>query len=105
MALKIVWSEFAEYQLDEIYEYYKKEASLVVAKRLLKGIVKTPNSLLKTPYLGQVEELLTHRKTSYRYLIFKNYKLIYSIDLEQNSIKISDVFDTRQNPIYIERIK
>jgi len=32
MALKIIWSEFAETQLDEIFEYYKKEANTRVAK-------------------------------------------------------------------------
>ncbi|EDM45092.1 hypothetical protein SCB49_03189 [unidentified eubacterium SCB49] len=27
MILEIIWSEFAETQLDEIYEYYEKKAS------------------------------------------------------------------------------
>jgi len=39
MALKIIWSEFAETQLDEIYEYYEKKASPRIAKKLLKGII------------------------------------------------------------------
>ncbi len=32
MTLKIIWSDFAETQLDENYEYYKKEASTRIAK-------------------------------------------------------------------------
>lgn len=30
--MKIIWSEFAENQLDEIFDYYKKEAGLKIAK-------------------------------------------------------------------------
>ncbi|WP_223442549.1 type II toxin-antitoxin system RelE/ParE family toxin [Polaribacter litorisediminis] len=38
MTLKIIWSEFAETQLDEIYQYYEKKASPRIAKKLLKEI-------------------------------------------------------------------
>ncbi|WP_100616420.1 type II toxin-antitoxin system RelE/ParE family toxin [Confluentibacter citreus] len=105
MTLKIIWSEFAETQLDEIYEYYKEKASPRIAKKLLKGIINEPKKLIKTPYIGQEEELLKHRDFEYRYLVFKNYKLIYSVDAENGFIKIADVFDTRQNPPKLKRTK
>ncbi len=105
MTLKIIWSEFTESQLDEIYEYYEKKASPRIAKKLLKGIINEPKKLIKTPQIGQEEELLKHRETEYRYLIFKNYKLIYSVDAENGFIKIADVFDTRQYPPKIKRTK
>jgi plasmid stabilization system protein ParE len=105
MKLEIIWSEFAETQLDEIYEYYKKEASTRIAKKLLKGIINEPKKLIKTPLIGQEEELLKQREIHYRYLVFKNYKLIYSVDTENGFIKIADVFDTRQNPPKIKRTK
>jgi plasmid stabilization system protein ParE len=38
MTLKIIWSEFVETQLDEIYEYYEKKANPQTAKKILKGI-------------------------------------------------------------------
>jgi toxin ParE1/3/4 len=105
MTLKIIWSEFAETQLDEIYEYYEKKASQEVAKKLVRGIISEPKKLIKTPLIGQEEELLKHRETEYRYLVFKNYKLIYSVDTENGFIKIADVFDTRQNPPKLKRTK
>jgi plasmid stabilization system protein ParE len=105
MVLKIIWSEFAETQLDEIYEYYEKKASSRIAKRLVKGIINEPKKLIKTPHIGQEEELLQQRKIHYRYLVFKNYKLIYSVDAENGFIKIADVFDTRQSPPKLERKK
>ncbi len=105
MILKIIWSEFAETQLDEIYKYYEKEAGSKIAKKLIKGIINEPKKLIKTPFIGQEEELLKQRKIEYRYLVFKNYKLIYSVDTENGFIKVADIFDTRQNPPKLKRTK
>jgi plasmid stabilization system protein ParE len=105
VALKIIWSEFAETQLDEIFDYYQKKASARIAKKLVKGIINESKKLIKTPQIGQEETLLKERKIQYRYLVFKKYKLIYSVDTENEFIKIADVFDTRQNPPKIKRTK
>ena len=105
MTLKIIWSEFAETQLDEIYKYYEKEAGSKIAKKLMKGIINEPKKLIKTPFIGQEEELLKQKKIEYRYLVFKNYKLIYSVDTENGFIKVADIFDTRQNPPKLKRTK
>jgi len=105
MTLNIIWSEFAETQLDEIYEYYEKNASPKIAKKLLKELINEPKKLIKTPLIGQEEELLKQREIHYRYLVFKNYKLIYSVDMDNGFIKIYDVFDTRQNPPKLKRTK
>ncbi|GAB1857424.1 type II toxin-antitoxin system RelE/ParE family toxin [Flavobacteriaceae bacterium MHTCC 0001] len=103
MAYQIIWSRFAETQLDDIFEYYKKEAGLNIARKLLKNIITEPNKLIDAPYIGQEETLLKERKIQYRYLVYKNYKLIYSVDESDKFIKIADVFDTRQNPPKIKR--
>ncbi len=52
--------------------------------------------------IGQQEELLSHRKEKFRYLVFKNYKIIYWFNEQKNRIEISDVFDARQNPVKIK---
>lgn len=105
MEFRIVWSEFAEIQLDEIYAYYETNASSRIAKKLLDGIINEPNKLLKTTEIGQIEKLLINRKIKYRHLVFKNYKIIYSVDKKVGLIKIADVFDTRQNPLKLKRTK
>jgi len=105
MILKIIWSEFAETQLDKIYEYYEKNASPRIAKKLLKVIINEPEKLIQKPLIGQEEELLKQREIHYRYLVYKNYKLIYSVDMENGFIKIADVFDCRQNPVKINVAK
>ncbi|MBN1251197.1 MAG: type II toxin-antitoxin system RelE/ParE family toxin [Bacteroidales bacterium] len=105
MELKIIWSDFAEKQLDEIFEYYSQKASLQVAQKLLQTIISEPDKLSENPYIGQIEDMLKFRPIEYRYLVCKNYKIIYSVDEKQGFIKISDVFDTRMNPPKIKRRK
>jgi toxin ParE1/3/4 len=51
--LKIIWSEFAKNQLDQIYQYYEKKASPRIAKKLLKGIINEPDKLLQSPLIGE----------------------------------------------------
>ncbi|WP_194766777.1 type II toxin-antitoxin system RelE/ParE family toxin [Tamlana sp. I1] len=105
MNFKIIWSSFSETQLDEIFEYYEKKASLKVATKIVTGIIEESEKLIKASFIGQEEELLKERKVHYRYLVFKNYKLIYSVDEKKGFIKIADVFDTRQNPPKMKRTK
>lgn len=105
MNFKIIWSDFSETQLDEIHEYYEKKTSLKVATKIVTGIIKESEKLIKASFIGQEEELLKDREIQYRYLVFKNYKVIYSVDEQNGFIKIADVFDTRQNPPKIKRTK
>jgi toxin ParE1/3/4 len=105
MEFEVIWSDFAETQLDEIFEYYKRKAGEKVSVKLIRGIINEPKKLVKLSLIGQEEELLKERKIEYRYLVYKNYKLIYSIDNKNGFIKIADVFDTRQNPPKLKRTK
>jgi plasmid stabilization system protein ParE len=105
MNFKVIWSDFSETQLDEIYEYYENKASSRVATKIVTGILKESEKLIKASFIGQEEEFLKERKIQYRYLIFKNYKLIYSVNEQKGFIKIADVFDTRQNPPKLKRTK
>jgi len=70
---------------------------------LVNGIVDTTIDLNKNPQIGQIEVLLKDRFQEFRYLIYKNYKIIYWINENKNRIEIVNVFDCRQNPIMIER--
>jgi toxin ParE1/3/4 len=105
MRFTIVWSDYAETQLDKIFEYYSENASHRVAKNLIQKIIAEPNRLLENPTSCQIEDLLLDRELVYRYLICKSYKIIYCVDEKKHLIQISDVFDTRQNPQKIKRTK
>ncbi|MFC3416608.1 type II toxin-antitoxin system RelE/ParE family toxin [Algoriphagus hitonicola] len=92
-------------QLETIFQYYKEKANPRIAKKLVNGIIRECQMLKKNPKIGRIEELLKERKERFRFLIYKNYKLIYWINKKENRIEIVDVFDTRQNPIKISRGK
>jgi plasmid stabilization system protein ParE len=105
MELNIFWTQFAQDELEEIYKYYRRKAGVTISKKIVKGIYNEALILEKQPKLGQIEELLKNRKEEFRYLIHKNYKLIYWINSKENQVEITDVFDTRQNPPKIKRTK
>lgn len=100
---EIIWSHHAENELDKIFVYYAEVASVSIAKNLIQNIISEPNKLRTNPQLGQCEEWLVHRSSEYRYLVFKQFKLIYSVDFKRKWIKIADVFDSRQNPQKMKR--
>ncbi|AOR27394.1 plasmid stabilization system protein [Formosa sp. Hel1_33_131] len=99
----IIWSNFAEYQLDEIFNYYTKKVNVKVAQSIMFKIRDKVEVLIKNPLIGEKEELLEDRKQNYRRLIVTNYKIIYSLNEKIETIKIVDIFDTRQNPIKLKR--
>ncbi|MGZ5283118.1 MAG: type II toxin-antitoxin system RelE/ParE family toxin [Bacteroidia bacterium] len=101
MAIKVVWTQFAEDKLFDIFEYYKEVAGLKVATTLVNGITDQTISLQKNAFLGAKEDLLKSRKEAFRYLIFKNYKIIYWYNSKSEIIYIAHVFDCRQNPTQI----
>jgi plasmid stabilization system protein ParE len=68
MDLEVIWSKFAEKQLDEIFEYYRENASERVALEMVQGLLNEPERLKKEPFIGQKERLLKERKITYRYL-------------------------------------
>ena len=76
MELKIYWTDFAKKELQKIFNYYKENASLNVARNLVTGITKEATKLQKQPIIGQREELLEKSIKEYRYFIYKSYKII-----------------------------
>ena len=97
--MKIIWTDFASNTLSEIYTYYKEVAGENVAKKIKTNIFSTTRQLEKHPYSGQIEKTLEKLEEGHRYLVDGNFKIIYKEVKE--GILITDVFDTRQDPIKI----
>lgn len=96
MGLRIVWTESAISQIEQIFDYYKYKASGKVAVKIVAQIVDRTIQLEQNPFIGAKEPLLSNRKNEYRYLVEGNYKIIYWIG--ENYVRISAVFDCRLNP-------
>jgi plasmid stabilization system protein ParE len=102
MELRVFWTDTARFQLEDIFNYYKDKASIRVARKLVKQLIDRTIQLEKNPDSGSKEPLLSNRKFEYRYLVEGNYKIIYW--KQDNYIKITTVFDCRQNPEKMKKI-
>ena len=97
--MKIIWTDFASETLKEIYKYHKDVAGENVARKIKTNIFSATKQLEKHPQSGQIEELLEQLEGGHRYLVEKNYKIVYRKVKE--GILITDVFDSRQDPVKI----
>ena len=97
--MKVIWTDFASNSLFEIYKYYKEVANENVAQKIKFRIFTATRQLIKHPLSGQIETNLQRLREDNRYLIEGNYKIIYKRVKE--GILITDVFDTRQDPVKI----
>lgn len=99
--MKVFWTKFALDELHDIYDYYKVNVSVLVANNIKESILLSTHQLELQPLSGTTEVLLQHLNQGHRYIIRGNCKIIYRI--QSKRIYITDVFDTRQNPIKIYR--
>jgi plasmid stabilization system protein ParE len=105
VAFKILWTDFAINQLKDIFDYHLVKASTTVAQKLVHKIIDATIILENNPKSGRKEDLLADRSQEFRFIVVKNYKIIYWIDFEFNIVNISMVFDTRQNPVKIGKVE
>ena len=87
---KVIWTNTAKNQLKEIYQYYKKITP--------QGATNVKNDILKASrelvFIKQYQQ--DEIEPEFRRIIVRHYKLIYTI--ENQTIYILRIFDTRQNP-------
>lgn len=94
--MKIVITEFAEGKLKEIFLYYKREATITIAKKIKRKIFNKIKLTIDNPSIGTEDKYLKHLGFGHRILIEGNYKIVYRQD--GNIIYITDIFDSRQDP-------
>ncbi len=97
--MKIIWTDFASETLREIYKYYKEVAGENVARKIRTNIFSATKQLEKHPQSGQIEKSLERLECGHHYLVENNYKIVYRKVKE--GILITDIFDSRQDPIKI----
>ena len=95
--MKVIISQFAEDSLKDIYSYYKENTSKSVASKIKKSIVSEIKKLPRFIRKNSKEEFLDKKKGEFRKCVAGNYKIIYSI-IDEQTILITDIFDSRQNP-------
>jgi len=94
--MNIIWTKSAKSDLRTIFDYYKYNASHVVANKIKETCLDRVEILYQNPEAGPIDEILKVLNEQHRYLVEGNYKIIYKIVSE--TIFITGVFDTRQEP-------
>ena len=93
---EVIWTKLSTNQLERAVKYIQKEQGTFYAKLVLNKILDSVIRLENHPKIGQVEPLLKHKKSEYRYLVVWSYKIIYRVGLHK--VVISRVFHTSQKP-------
>ena len=80
---KIIYTKRAKVELENLYNYiYFNLANPIAAKRLKANIIKPISNLEYFPYMGK--KILN---SNFRYLIFKNYLIFYSVNNQNVEIQ------------------
>ena len=94
--MEVIITETAKNRLKDIYQYYKKVASIKIARRIKQELIQRIQSLKHYKDIGPIDEYLEYLKKGHRKLTEGNFKIVYRI--QENTIFITDIFDTRQHP-------
>ncbi len=96
---RVVWTEHAQIKFKYAYNYY-----LGYSERSAKSFrTRFFEKIEKLEYfsgIGPIQEFEGSKAHEYRFLLERNYKIIYWIS--GNTVYLMDVFDTRQNPEKLE---
>lgn len=92
--MRIVWSEPAEFDLDDLFDYIARE-SPIYAERFADRIIGAVGQLAKYPRVGrQVPEAnLEH----IRELIVQSQRVIYAVDDDKDVVNILALVHVRQD--------
>jgi len=96
---KVLITRFAKGNLKVIYEYYKAVAGIDVAEKIRSEIRAALISLQNENVDWQEDEFLTSLGKGHKRYICGNYKIIYYRDFQNKTTYVTDIFDSRQDPI------
>ena len=96
---KVVVTHFAVHQLNAIYEYYLGYASIRIAKKIKSEIISAIKSLKREDIVWQEDEFLIYLNKNHRRFVCGNYKIIYYVNATENVVYVTDIFDSRQDPL------
>lgn len=96
---ELVFTHQAMESLRECLIFLKEELKLPPNKiKSIRKQILNKTEILKTDaFVGQTEEHLKHLNQNHRRIIESHYKIIYLV--EQERIIITDIFDSRQDPL------
>ena len=99
--MRIVWTEQAQQDMENIYTYWDLINAQYAATQY-NSFINEAEILVNFPQVGVLENLLRHRNENFRSLVVdEHYKLIYTI--EETDVVVHAVWDCRQSPEKLEK--
>jgi plasmid stabilization system protein ParE len=93
--VEVIWTKQALQKLNKFVDYIAQDDVVIAEKWALKLIEKT-DQLIEQPKPGRI--VPEYNESNLRELIFGNYRLIYRIRENENTIYIQTVWHVRQDP-------
>ena len=99
MVYKVRVTDKAKTDLDEIIRYIaEKLSNVTAAANLLADFVKQKNNLQDSPYMYPLcNDIRLQKKGYHRFLFYKNYIGLYSINDKEKLVTILHVFYAKRN--------
>lgn len=93
--MEIVWTKQALYKLNKFVDYIAQD-NVLTAEMWVLELIEQTDQLITQPESGRI--VPEYNEPNLRDLIFGNYRIIYRIRKELNTIYIQTVWHVRQKP-------
>jgi toxin ParE1/3/4 len=93
--VEIVWTNQALQKLNKFVDFIARDDVEIAEKWALK-VIKNTDQLIEQPESGRI--VPEYNEPNLRELIFGNYRVIYRIRKEENTVYIQTVWHVRQDP-------
>lgn len=100
--MEVIWSRLAQNTLIEILQYIEERFNSTTAQKVADSIIEYTYLLESFPRMGVIDNRLSTAEIEVRSINCKR-NVIYYI-LNEHTIIIAAIFDTRRNPEIIKRI-
>ncbi len=101
---KVRTSKSARIRLKKVYNYYKENVSIEVAKRMRNGLIEELDILQKQPQSKPLLQMKKQVIPPCRYARKWSYKIIFQVFEEQNLVSVIDFMHDREDPDKREKL-
>ncbi|MFT4681801.1 MAG: toxin ParE1/3/4 [Granulosicoccus sp.] len=96
--MKVVITEVALTNLEEALDLLKENFSEKSRLMLAAKVISSTYKLAVYPEMGQIEPVLESLNLGHRRIIEGHFKIVYRINASEETIYVTDIFDSRQDP-------
>jgi plasmid stabilization system protein ParE len=93
--MQIEWSDEVIQRANEIIAYYESEGFIQAADNFRLALIKTVNKIAKMPSAGMPSPSIDGVRSRH---IDSNRRVFYEFDETNDTLRMLDIFDLRQNP-------